>query len=83
MFAALNYFVVTPSCSIHAGYSEWFKDETVASLPAVHRKLSINAIDKLTSWHLTRWKPEEVEWEVVDQGPRKLRRNDPGMPQDT
>lgn len=64
MFAASNYFTVTPSCSINVCYYKRLKDETAASFSGVHMRVCINAIDKLTFVHLARRKPEEAEWEV-------------------
>lgn len=60
MFAASNYFIVTSSCSINACYFKRLKDETAASFSGVHMRVSMNAIDKLTSVHLARQKPEEA-----------------------
>ena len=64
MFAASNYFTVTPSCSINVCYFKRLKDEATASFSAVHMRVCINAIDKLTFVRLARRKPEEAGWEV-------------------
>lgn len=64
MFAASNYFTVTPSCSINVSYFKWLKNESAASFSGVHTRISINAIDNLTAVHLARRKPQEAGWEV-------------------